>query len=73
MVGASILADHSIGQLKEIQSPVLVFIVYTNAGIKQIPNFVEKLKIAKTYCKNLKEIKIFSVADFWRENLGQIR
>jgi len=72
LVGASILADYSISQLKEIQKPILLFIVYTNEGINQIHNFVEKLKIAKKYCKSLKEIKIFSINEFWKEDLSHI-
>jgi hypothetical protein len=72
LVGASILADYSTSQLKEIQKPILIFIVYTNKGINQIHNFVEKLKIAKKYCNNLKEIKIFSINEFWKEDLSHI-
>jgi hypothetical protein len=33
-------------------------------------NFIEKLRIAKEYCRNLEDIKIFSVNDFRKEGLG---
>jgi hypothetical protein len=70
LVGASILADYSISQLKQVEKPTLIFLVYTNEGKKQIHNFIEKLKIAKKYCKNLKDIKIFHIDDFRKEDLS---
>ena len=72
LVGASILADYSVSQLKQIEKPTLIFIVYTNEGKKQFDNFNEKLKIAKKYCKNLKDIKLFHIDDFWKEDLSFI-
>lgn len=70
LVGASVLADYSIGQLNENQKPILIFIVYTDKGIRQIHNFVEKLKIARKYCKNLKDIRMLSLQEFWNESLS---
>jgi hypothetical protein len=64
LVGASILADYSIGELKQKTKPRLIFVVYTEQGIRQIPNFKEKLKIAKHYCSHLEDIKIYSEKDF---------
>jgi hypothetical protein len=63
IVGASILADYSISMLKRMK-PTLIFVVYLKEGIKQIPNFKEKRKIAKKYCKNLNDILVYSVNDF---------
>jgi hypothetical protein len=33
LVGASILADYCVGQLKQTEKPILVFVVYTPEGI----------------------------------------
>jgi hypothetical protein len=64
LVGASILADHSIGELKQQSKPRLIFVVYTAQGIRQIPNFIEKLNIAKPYCSRIDNIEIYSEKDF---------
>ena len=69
LVGASVLADYCIQKMKNIK-PVLVFVIYSREGIKQIPNFREKLKIAKKYCKNLKGIKIFTTSEFKKFDLA---
>ncbi|MGD8524544.1 MAG: hypothetical protein PVF56_25590 [Desulfobacterales bacterium] len=63
LVGASVLADYCIGKMQKVK-PALVFVIYSREGIKQIPNFREKIKIAKKYCKNLKNIRIFSTSEF---------
>jgi hypothetical protein len=64
LVGASLLADASICELKQIKIPKLIFIVYSKEGLRQIPNFVEKLNIAKRYCQNLSSIEIYSENEF---------
>lgn len=64
LVGASVLADCSVAELKQQNKPRLIFVVYTKIGIKQIPNFIEKLKIAKKYCPHLKNIEIYLEPDF---------
>jgi len=69
LVGASVLADCSVAALKQQNKPRLIFVVYTKIGIKQIPNFIEKLKIAKKYCPHLKSIEIYSEPDFNRLQL----
>ena len=63
LVGASVLADYCIKKMQKVK-PVLIFVIYSREGIKQIPNFKEKIKIAKKYCKNLKNIKIFTTSEF---------
>jgi len=69
LVGASVLADYSISQMKLKTKPVVIFIVYTEQGIKQIHNFKERIKIAKQYCKNIKEIMILSDKEFEKYSL----
>lgn len=64
LVGASILADYSMRALKQRAKPRLIFVVYTEQGIKQIPNFREKLAIAKQYCLYLGNIEIYSEEEF---------
>lgn len=64
LVGASILADYSIGALEQHFKPRLIFVVYTEQGIRQIRNFKEKLSIAKQYCSRLGDIEIYSEKDF---------
>jgi hypothetical protein len=64
LVGASILADYSIAKLGQQTKPRLIFIVYTKQGIRQIPNFIEKLNIAMRYITHLKKIEIYSTAHF---------
>lgn len=68
MVGASILADYSI-RLMQKTKPTLMFVVYSKQGVRQISNFLEKLKIAKKYCSTLKDIKAYSISDFKKLNL----
>jgi len=63
LVGASVLADYCI-KIMQKAKPVLVFVIYSPEGIKQIPNFKEKVNIAKRYCKNLKDIKVFTTSEF---------
>jgi hypothetical protein len=64
LVGASILADYSMRALKQEARPRLIFVVYTEQGVKQIPNFKEKLAIAKQYCLHLGDIEIYSEKEF---------
>ena len=64
LVGASILADYSVHELKQETRPRLIFVVYAEQGIKQILNFVEKLAIAKQYCSHLGNIEIYSEREF---------
>jgi len=64
LVGASILADYSMCELKQEARTRLIFVVYTEQGIKQIPNFKEKLAIAKQYCLHLGDIEIYSEKEF---------
>jgi hypothetical protein len=64
LVGASILADHSIDELKQRAKPRLIFVVYDEHGIRQIRDFKERLDIAKRYCSHLDDIEIYSQADF---------
>jgi hypothetical protein len=64
LVGASILADCSVRELKQETRPCLIFVVYTEQGIKHIPNFIEKLAIAKQYCSCLGGIEIYSEKEF---------
>ncbi|HEX9917422.1 MAG TPA: hypothetical protein VGB16_06755 [candidate division Zixibacteria bacterium] len=64
LVGASVLADCSVAALKQQNKPRLIFVVYTKIGIKQIPNFKQKLKITKKYYLHLKSIRIYSELDF---------
>lgn len=69
LVGACILADYSIAALGQRCKPALLFVVYTEQGIRQIPNFIDKLQIAKQYCPHLERIEIYSEADFKRLRL----
>jgi len=64
LVGASILADCSVAELGQQTKPVLIFVVYSEKGIRQIRNFVTRLEIAKKYCAHLKNIEIYSEANF---------
>ncbi len=64
LVGASILADYSIKELAQHRKPRLIFVVYTQEGIRQISNFLEKIKIATEYCHHLAQIEIYSESDF---------
>ena len=64
IVGACVLADASIKELHQQVKPKLIFVVYTEQGIKQIGNFKDKIDIAKPYCQALGEIKVVSRADF---------
>lgn len=69
IVGASILADASIKELEQKTKPILIFIIYLPFGIKQIHNFEAKLKIVRTYCNHLKEIKVYSIEEFKNKDL----
>jgi hypothetical protein len=64
VVGASVLADACLRALKQKKKPQLYFVIYTQEGIKQIPNFREKIKIVKPYCRYLADIKALSVKEF---------
>lgn len=64
LIGASILADYSIGALGQRTKPRLIFVVYTEQGVRQISNFREKLRIAALYCPRLDGIDIYSLQDF---------
>ena len=67
IVGASILADASLKELKEKGD--LYFVIYDPKGIRQIHNFQLKAKIAKEYCHNLNKINVFSFEEFKKINL----
>ncbi len=58
------MADYSLRELQQKAKPRLIFVVYTELGIKQIPNFREKLAIAKYYCSYLDDIEIYSEVEF---------
>lgn len=64
LVGASILADRSVAELKQTTKPRLIFVVYSEDGIRQLHNFVEKIGIAREYCTHLRDIEIYSEVDF---------
>jgi len=64
LVGASILADYSIGETGQRRKPCLIFVVYSKEGIKQIHNFEEKLVIARTYCGHLEAIEVVAWGSF---------
>ncbi len=64
LIGASILADYSIGELNQQTKTRLIFVVCTEQGIRQIRDFKEKLNIAKLYCSHLDNIEIYSETDF---------
>lgn len=68
LVGASILADYSVSLLQKTK-PILIFVIYSEDGIRQISNFEEKLKIAKKYCLKLKDICVYSISDFKKMSL----
>jgi len=59
LVGASVLADACIAEIGQQARPRLILVVYTGVGIKQIPNFKEKLQIAKRYCHHLDDIEVY--------------
>ena len=69
LVGAAVLADYSINQMKVKTKPVLIYIIYTEEGIKQIHNFKERIRVAKEYCKHLKDILIFTEKEFKKYKL----
>lgn len=64
LVGASILADASIKELNQKTKPWMIFIVYTDQGIRQMQNFKDKLDIVKPYCTNLANIEVYSEIEF---------
>ena len=64
LIGAAVLADHSIFLLKQKKKPKLLFVVYSINGIRQMHNFKEKLVIARRYCSNLKDIEIVTEEEF---------
>jgi len=64
LVGACILADYSIAELKQRLKPKLIFVVYNEKGIRQMHNFTAKIIIAKEYCLYLRNIEIYSENDF---------
>ncbi len=64
LVGATILADFSIKALKQRTKPKLVFVVYTDQGIRQMKNFKDKLEIARSYVKRLSDVEIYSEDEF---------
>jgi hypothetical protein len=64
IVGAAILADASVAALAQKRKPRLVFVVYLRQGIKQIPNFRDKAKIAISYCTHLESIEVLSETEF---------
>ena len=64
IVGAIILADYSMSKINFIIKPRLIFIVYTERGIRQIKSAKKKIDIAQQYCSNLKSIKMYSSDEF---------
>ena len=64
LVGAAILADASITELKQTVKPRLIFVIYSENGIKQIHNFRDKMKIAQPYCTNIASLEVYSEAEF---------
>lgn len=64
LVRASILADYSIGELKQQTRSRLILAVNAEYGIGPIRNFIEKLHIAKGHCTHLGGIEIYSEAKF---------
>lgn len=70
LVGASILADYSISQMKVKTKPVLIFVIYTEKGIKQIHNFKERIRITKQYCKHIKDILVLTIEEFEKYDLN---
>ncbi len=69
LIGASILADYCAKIMNQSIKPRLIFIIYADSGIKQIPNFVKRLDIAKQYCENLQRVDIYSEDDFKKQRL----
>lgn len=69
LVGAAILADYAVGKCEQKSKPNLLFIVYSDKGIRQMNNFRAKLKIAKAYCRNIAEVEICSKNDFDEKKL----
>lgn len=69
IVGASVLADACIKQLRQRKKPTLLFVVYMKQGIRQIANFDQKIELVKPYCQSLKDITVQSVQDFKRLRL----
>jgi hypothetical protein len=72
IVGAAILADASMAELKQAKKPRLLFVVYREEGIKQIPNFLAKVAIAKPYCRHLSAIEVLSESEFKRGGLRRL-
>lgn len=64
IVGASILADASVAALDQKRKPRLIFVIYKKQGIKQIPNFRDKVQIAIPYCRHLKKIEVLPETEF---------
>jgi len=64
IVGASVLADACIGAMRQRRKPIVIFVIYTKQGIRQIHNFNSKIKLVKPYCKHLKDIAVCSVQHF---------
>ncbi|MDP2808237.1 MAG: hypothetical protein Q8O74_08915 [bacterium] len=69
IVGASILCDYSIGQIMQTIKPNLIFVVYTEDGIKQMLKFKERIKGVSKYCRSIKNISILSESDFKKKVL----
>ena len=69
LIGASVLADYCVTIMNQMKKPRLIFIIYADSGIRQIPNFQKRLDVAKKYCKNLQSIDIYSEDDFKKQKL----
>lgn len=69
LIGASILADYSTGLLKQRVKPRLIFVIYPDQGIKQIPSFKTRIRIAKGYCAHIKNIEVYSWPEFRKVKL----
>ena len=64
IVGASVLADYSIAALNQRTRPILIFVIYSEQGIRQIRKFAEKLEITKKYCTHLEDVQVHPEAHF---------
>jgi hypothetical protein len=70
LVGASVLADACMKEIRQRKKPALIFfVVYMEQGIKQIPNVDGKIALVKPYCRSLRDIRALSVQEFKRLKL----
>lgn len=72
IVGASILADFSIGKsMGNVRKAgtTLIFVILSKKGESQIQHYKARAEVAKKYCKNLKDIKILLKEEFETKSL----